>query len=248
MRRLWPVPATEQSDRDLERLYAFPAAPSAPWVCVNFVASADGAVSVAGSSTGLSDPADRRVFLLGRDLADVVLVGAGTARAEDYRGVRTTAARRAARQRAGRSGLPPVAVVSGRAALDPDARLFTDTTEPPIVLTTEAAPEPARRALRSAGARVVLVGGDTVSVPRLLAELDGLGLRRICCEGGPGLFGTLLAADAVDELRLTVAPRLGSGPAGRIVRGPELTPPTGLALRSVLRSGDTLLLRYQRRP
>src|SRR5918998_525371 len=75
-------------DEQLARRYACPENLGAPFVRASYVASADGAVSVGGRSEGLGSPADRRVFLLLRRLADVILVGAGTARAQDYRGAR----------------------------------------------------------------------------------------------------------------------------------------------------------------
>lgn len=252
MHSLWPPPdGSEPADCDeqeLERRYAFPAQPDRPWVCVNFVASADGAVSVAGRSGGLSDQADRKVFLLGRDLSDVVLVGAGTVRAENYGGVKRNERHRRRRERAGLTGVPPIAVVSGSCDLRPDTRLFTETEVPPIVLTSERAPERARKELAGAGADVVVAGAETVEMPLVLTALAERGLFRVCCEGGPHLFGSLLAAHAVDELRLTIAPLLAGGLAGRIATGPELDPPADMRLDTVLRDGDTLLLRYLRRP
>ncbi len=77
-----------------------------------------------------------------------------------------------------------------------------------------------------------------------LAALRGRGLTRILCEGGPSLFGSLLTLDAVDELCVTISPTLEAGDARRIAHG--ATPPRGMQLAQVLRSGDTLLLRYAR--
>ncbi|MGH9062105.1 MAG: dihydrofolate reductase family protein, partial [Acidimicrobiales bacterium] len=90
MRSVWPPSpggsgeTPPVSDDDLERVYGYPEPLAGTFVQVNFVASADGAAAVDELSGGLSHPADRRVVLLARDLADVILVGAGTARAEDY--------------------------------------------------------------------------------------------------------------------------------------------------------------------
>src|SRR3954468_2688782 len=106
---------------DLRAAYA---APAGRHVRVNFAASADGAVSVDGRSRGLSSDSDRELFHLLRAMADVVLVGAGTARTENYGG---------AREAGGRT--PPIAVVSRSLDLDPESRLFTDTSVPPIVVT-----------------------------------------------------------------------------------------------------------------
>jgi 5-amino-6-(5-phosphoribosylamino)uracil reductase len=94
-------------------------------------------------------------------------------------------------------------------------------------------------------------GGDVVVLERLtpdllLGELARRGLHRVLCEGGPSLFGTLIAADAVDELCLTLAPMLAGGSAGRIARGPAGTPARPLALAGALQADGVLLLRYRR--
>ncbi|MDN5859526.1 MAG: pyrimidine reductase family protein, partial [Pseudonocardia sp.] len=208
-----------------------------PYVRVNFVASTDGAVSVDGRSGGLQSSADRQVFGLLRRLAEVVLVGAGTARAENYGGAR--------RPTRGHDAPPPIAVVTGSADLDPGSRLFTDTTVAPIVLTTARAPAERRAAISGVGGEVVLL--NRLTPQEVLAELDRRGLRRVLCEGGPTLFGDLIAAGAVDELCLTVAPLVAGGTAGRIARGPAGAAARPLALVGVIRDDDgTLLLRYRR--
>ncbi|WP_181779668.1 pyrimidine reductase family protein [Pseudonocardia pini] len=234
MRRLLP-PGPDLTDADLTEPYAYPPDLDRPWVRVNFVSSLDGAVSVDGRSAGLGSAADKAVFGILRRLADVVLVGAGTARAERYRGAR--------KPTVGRDTPPPIAVVTGSAALAPDLGLFTDTAVPTIVLTTAEAPADRRAALREAG-------GDVVELPdlapaTLLAELERRGLRRVLCEGGPGLHGDLVAAGAVDELCLTLAPLLAAGDAGRIARSAAGHDPETMTLESVLESEGNLLLRYR---
>lgn len=216
--------------------YAYPEDLSAPWVRVNFVSSTDGAVSVDGTSGGLGSDADKQVFGVLRELAEVVLVGAGTARTENYRGAR--------RATLGRATPPPIAVVTGSADLDPAGPLFTDTRVPPIVLTLASASAERRDRLTSAGADVVAL--DDLRPASLLGELGRRGLFRVLCEGGPSLFGDLVAADAVDELCLTVAPLLVGGAAGRIAHGPDGSPARPLTLVGALTSDGTLLLRYRR--
>lgn len=208
------------------------------------VSSLDGAVVAGGAgSRGLSTPADRTLFRSLRRAAGVVLVGAGTARDEDYRGVRP---RRPTADDPAPGPPPPVAVVTGSAALDPAASLFTDTVTAPIVLTTAGAPVVRRDALRAAGADVVVL--PDLAPATLLAELGGRGLHDVLCEGGPTLLGTLVAADAVDELRLTLVPVLVGGPAGRIAAGPAAAvPPRGMRLAGHTAADDgTLLLHYLR--
>lgn len=236
VKRLWPLPALDEvDDAALAAHYDWPDG-SATSVRVNFVSSVDGAVSVDGRSGGLGTAADKAVFGLLRQLADVVLVGAGTVRAEDYRGAR--------RPTRGRPSPPPIAVVTGSADLDPASRLLTDTTVPPLILTLDSAPAERRKALAAAGAEVVVLSGLTPEA--LLAELDRRGLRRVLCEGGPSLLGAFTAADAVDELCLTLSPLLAGGDAGRIAHGPPGTSVRPMTLVGALHADDTLLLHYRR--
>lgn len=249
--RLWPVDGTTQAsevDSELLSRYAYPTELTRPWVRVNFVSSLDGAVTLRGSSRGLSAPADFRVLRTIRDLSDVVLVGAGTAKAEDYRGIRRTERRVALREARGLSPVPPVAVVSGWCSLSPDSPLLTDASVPPIVLTCEAAPAARRAALADAGADVVVAGDAQVDPALVVSALEERGLRRVGCEGGPTLFASLLSRDLVDELCLTLSPLLTSGDAERIANGSPLEQARGMQLRSVLHADSLLLLRYTREP
>lgn len=223
-------------DAQLATYYAYPSGLTAPFVRVGFVTSADGAASVNGRSAGLGSPADHRVYMLLRRLADVVLVGGGTVRAEDYGGARQVSR--------GRDTPPPIAVVTGSALLDPASRLFADTQVPPIVLTLVAAPSDRRERLADAGADVVAL--ERLTPEAVLAELARRGLHRVLCEGGPTLFGALVSADAVDELCLTVAPLLTGGAAGRIARSLGAEHMRRLELRGTLREEGVLFLRYGR--
>ncbi|CRK55905.1 5-amino-6-(5-phosphoribosylamino)uracil reductase homolog [Alloactinosynnema sp. L-07] len=252
--RLWPVDRVSPGqtevgvvdDTELEALYAYPDGLDRAWTQVNFVSSADGAVAVDGKSAGLSSPADKRIFALGRDLADVVLVGWGTARDEGYRGVKRTEVRTRRRTALGLSAVPPIAVVTGRCSIGPDSPLLTDTLVPPIVVTTESAPTTRRAALVDAGADVVVAGDDRVDLAAALAALSDRGLRRVSCEGGPTLFGDLIAADLVDQLCLTVAPLLAGGRERRIAVGAPPVAPARMELASVLAEDGFLMLRYRR--
>ena len=144
------LPSGPGADDALAALYAWPQPPRArrhPVVRANMIASLDGGTTVAGRSAGLGNPADEHLFTLLRDLADVILVGSGTVRAERYGGIRLDAARRARRLRWGLSAEPPpIAVVTAR-GLDPQLPLFTDTETPPIVITTRSVPTPFPAAL-----------------------------------------------------------------------------------------------------
>jgi riboflavin biosynthesis pyrimidine reductase len=234
VRSVWPP-----GEADLEAIYAYPEGLTRPWVQVNFVASADGAVEIDATSAGLSHAADREVFLLGRDLADVVLVGAGTARAENYRGVVASAKRLDRRRRLGLSDVPPIAVVTRTGDLDPASPLFTDTHLPPIVVTTTTADT------GGLDAEVIRAGDDDVDLRKALDLLAERGLRRVDCEGGPALFAGLIAEDLVDQLCLTVAPLLAGGGAGRIAAGTPSVP-RRMDLASILVEDGYTFLRYRR--
>lgn len=247
MRSLRPTESTDEPETELETWYRYPDRLDRPWLRVNFVTSLDGAVTVQGRSRGLSDPDDVRVFGLIRDLSDVILVGGGTAMVEGYRGVRRTEVRSGRRLRLGLSEVPPVAVVTGHCSLPPDSPLVVDTLVPPIVFTTPAAPAERRKALADAGADVVVTGDERVDLTAMVAALDERGLRRIGCEGGPTLFGHLIADDLVDELCLTLSPLLTSGDADRIARGPRVDQPRRMRLLAALQNDDSMLmLRYGR--
>jgi riboflavin biosynthesis pyrimidine reductase len=221
MRQIYPVPAgaPEVAAAGLARLYAYPDRPAAPWLRANMVSSVDGAATLAGRSGGLSGGADRLVFNLLRGLADVILVGAGTARAEGYGPAHPAeAAGLWPDLRAGRAATPAIAVVTRRLDLDPAAALLTGCPADArtIVLTTSAAPAD-RRAAIAATADVVVAGDDTVDLRAAVAALAARGYRRILAEGGPRLLGTIAGSGLLDELCLTVSPLLAGGGAGRIM-------------------------------
>lgn len=242
-RRLLPGPyGAEVSASELERIYAFPA--SGRHLVVNFVASVDGAVAVDGISAGLSDDADRAVLRLGTDLADVVLVGAGTATAEGFRGVHPDLVRTGRRRQHDLSPVPPLAVVTRTgSALPPGSPAVVDAVVPTLVLTSGSAAPQRRAAWADEGAEVVVLGDDHVDLRNAVGELEARGLRRINCLGGPALFGALIESGVVDELRLTLSPSIHSGSAGRIARAVnESCLP--LQLSSVLHSDDMLFIRY----
>ncbi len=243
---VWASAATGTTLDELRDRYAYPEDVVSPYVRANFVTSIDGAVTVDGSSTGLGTPADRKVFGLLRELADVILVGAGTVRAEDYGGARTNEARRTWRSENGLAAVPPVAVVTGTADIDPSSRLLTDTSVPALILTSRVAPEDNKQRLAEAGATVLEIGDDVVTPVQVLHTLETHGLNRVLCEGGPTLFGTLVAADLVDELCLTTAPFLVGGGASRPAVSP-LAVRRRMSLQHMMADEDgTVLSRWVR--
>jgi len=216
-----------------------------PWIRVNFVSTLDGAATGRdGLSGSISSETDSAVFAVLRCLADAVLVGAGTVRREGYEGELVDGAQRTRRRALGLAEHPGLVIASRRLDLDPASPLFTDSPVRPLIATVAAAPS-AQRAALEAVADVVDCGEDELEPVRLRGELAARGWSDILCEGGPSLFSTLAAAEAVDELCLTLEPRLVLGQGPRIASGP--TAAVGLRLAHVLRGdGDELLLRLVR--
>ena len=229
--RQWPA--------DLVELY--PREPS-PVVRANFIASADGAASVDGLSGGLHGPGDKEIFDTLRMVCDALIVGAGTVTAENYDALRLTGPARAWRVEHGLPEFPRMVIVSRSLRLDLDQLVFTDAPVPPIVVTAKSAPVG-----RLAGrAEVLAVGDDEVDLAAMVAALHDRGATQLLCEGGPRLFGSMIAADLVTEFCLTVSPLLVGGGPGRIAAGPTM-PPVPMALRHALALQDMLFLRYARR-
>jgi riboflavin biosynthesis pyrimidine reductase len=211
------------------------------------IESADGAAEVGGLSGGLSGPADREIFSLLRALADVILVGAGTVRAERYRPARV--APRWAALRAGRPATPPIAVLTAQLDLDLDSPLLTAAPGDArtIVITTGSAPVPVRKQAAE-HAEVIIAGDRDADLGAAIRALAGRGYRRVLAEGGPRLLGQLAAAGLLDELCVTVSPVLASGTAGRIVQGTTQAGLPRLALAHVLEEEGFLFCRYLLRP
>ncbi len=241
MQRCYPDHFDSPDDDTLAAAYAWPdEVGRRPVVRANMVASIDAGVSVDGKSAGLGSDADQRIFAILRDLADVLLVGAGTIRAEGYGGIRLDPQRQARRQRWGLGDAPRVAVVSG-SGLDRDLGIFADHQRPPIVITTS------KGAQRMSGypATVIDAGTETVDLGRMITALDGLGLRRLHCEGGPGLLGRLVAAGLLDELCLTTsALTVGAGPM-TLLGDIHLPAPVRWSLELLHVDGDQVFSRYR---
>jgi 5-amino-6-(5-phosphoribosylamino)uracil reductase len=137
-------------------------------------------------------------------------------------------------------------VVTRQCSVLPTSPLLTETEVTPIIYTAESADPDRRAALAAAGASVVVAGRDDVDLAAVVADLDQRGLRRVDCEGGPRLLGSLIAAELVDELCLSVAPLLTSGDSSRIAVGQLPAAPARLRLASILHGDGLLMLRYIR--
>lgn len=225
-----PPVGTEVDEQALRALYA---APSGPWLRVNFVSTLDGAATGAdGRSGSINTDADLVVFRLLRELADVVLVGAGTLRAEGYVPLRSEDL-----------AAPPLAVVSHSARV-PDR--LREGAPGSVLLVTRGGADPA--ALDDARAalgeeNVITVGDERVDLAAARRALVDRGLPQILSEGGPTLLGTMLAAGVVDELDLTWAPTVVGGDHTRIVAGPPVD--VSLEPLVLLEEGGSLIGRWR---
>ncbi len=239
---------------DLAALYAHAVPPGGALVRGNLVTTVDGAVAGPdGSSRSISTPLDQRVLVLLRSLADVVLVGAGTARAEGYGRLRVRPALRSRRRDHGQAAAPTLALVtrSGRLpdAVGSPATEDADGRGGVVAVTCAAVGADAlgslRRRLGADG--VVVAGDDAVDLPAAVAALADRGLPRVLCEGGPALLGDVARAGLLDELCLTTSPALVAGDAPRALGGPALDRRLGLAHLLVATGGEddgTVLARW----
>jgi riboflavin biosynthesis pyrimidine reductase len=219
-----------------------------PRVLLNMVSSLDGRASLDGRSRGLSGPADRELFHELRTAVDAVLVGAGTARSERYGPLVRDAERRSERERRGLPPQPLACLATTTVAFDADLPLLASPESHVVILTASTA------SLEGARAHVDYIRAARAGALDLRAALEQLralhGVELVLCEGGPHLAGQLLAAGVLDELYLSLSPKLaGSDPgtdeALRIIAGVSLDPPVSLELLSVLESESQLFLRYR---
>jgi len=206
---------------DLKDLYA---APDRPWLRVNMVATVDGAATGEdGTTRSINNEVDHQVFDLLRDLADAVVVGAGTVRAEKYA-----------------VGRKPLIVVSRSASVP-----VTQRSAPAgkvLMATVSGAPHlgEAREILGSEN--VLVLGSHRVDLARMKDELVLRGYRHLLSEGGPHLLRDLLDQGVADELDTTVVPVVIGGAHIRITDGPPLDVP--LDLHTLIESDGTLLSRW----
>lgn len=241
MRRLLPDPGPTSVEQQLDgyRPWEHPHE-QRPLVAMNFVATVDGRATIGGVSGPIGSPTDTQMLACLRTRFDAVMIGAGTMRAERYGRI---AADPEQRQRREQRGLPPdplMVIVSGRLDLPWDASLFTAGGGRVLVFTAaeEQPPETATPVdvVRHEG------GVDLDAALRHLRTEEGV--RALICEGGPRLHSQLQAGGLVDELFLTVAPKLtGAGPS--ILEG-ELPGPEPLELAWLLEEDGELFARYRR--
>jgi riboflavin biosynthesis pyrimidine reductase len=218
MRRLFPQPTDPIVARDAYTVDR-PRPPGRPWIELCMVASLDGTTVVDERSFALSSPADTEVLLTLRSLADMILVGAGTVRTEQYGPPRKAGQR--------------VAVVSRTGDVDTSSPLFASGAG--FLVLPEDAPPTTVESVRA--------GVGDVDLIAALAQLD---VDVIQAEGGPRLNAALFDADVIDELNLTFSPQLAGGDGPRVVTG-AASLSRRMDLAHVLEDDGFLFTRYTRR-
>lgn len=218
-----------------------------PYLVLNMVSTVDGRATLDGRSGGLGSRADRELFHALRACVDGVLAGAGTIRAERYGPMIRDDAVRRRRVERGMSEEPLACIVSGRLSLPPDTPLLASERARVAILT------PSSASLSGVVAHVDYVRAErdgALDLPLAMAELsERHGVRTLLCEGGPHLNAELLLAGLVDELFLSLSPKLAggedvTGESLRIVAGGEFDEPAALELLGALESESHLFLRY----
>lgn len=216
------------------------AAPERPYLGVNMVSSLDGKATLDWRTKGLSTDVDRRLFHHLRTQADAVMVGAGTVRAERYGRITKNEELRDKRVAEGREPEALAIVVSARLDLPPDLPLLNEPDQRVVIATGSKETIPGPRAQ----VEYARVGDD---LPRLMAYLaERQGVRSVLCEGGPTLNSFLFAAGLVDELFLTMNPKIVGGAAAlTIVAGRALVEPAEVDLVSVAEADGELFTRWR---
>jgi riboflavin-specific deaminase-like protein len=243
MRRLLPDPdpTTVEDQLDSYRPWEEPRE-DRPFVAMNFVATVDGRATINGVSGPIGSSTDTAMLARLRTRFDGVMIGAGTMRAERYGRLVSDQETRERRERIGLPHDPLMVIVSGRLDLPWDAPLFTDGGGRVLIFTaSEAEPPETATSLR------VVRHEGFVDLPAALRHLrQERGIRALLCEGGPGLHAELEGGGLVDDLFLTIAPKLAGGEAPRILEG-EMPAVAELELGWLLEEDGELFARYRRR-
>ena len=208
LRRLLPQPGETTTDEAIAGLALAERAPSGrPHLVLNMVATLDGKATIEGRTAGMGNAADRRIFHLLRTQVDAVMVGAGTLRAERYGRMIKDPELRERREREGLAGDPLAVLVSGRLDLPPGLRLLEEPEQPLVVVTASEGE------LETAAGEVSYLRFEgRVDFAEALRRLrEDHGVRSVLCEGGPTLNAYLFEAGVVDELFLTLSPKVVGG-------------------------------------
>jgi riboflavin-specific deaminase-like protein len=241
VRRLLPDPAEVDPAEEVRSLdFVSLAHEDRPYAVTNFALTVDGRATIDGRSGPIGSETDTTVLVALRTRVDAVMIGAGTMRAERYGPVIPDPVKRARREREGLAHDPLMVIVSDSLELPWDAGLFTDGQGRVLIFTSSAQDPP-----ETATPVRVERHEHTVDLVAAMSHLRrDRGIRALLSEGGPHLHAQLLAAGLVDELFITVAPKLEGGAGPGLVEGlPERT--RDLELVWLLEDEGELFTRYR---
>jgi riboflavin-specific deaminase-like protein len=242
VRRLLPDPGPTTVEEQLDGYRPWERAmDERPFVAMNFATTIDGRATIGGRSGPIGSDTDTKMLVGLRSRFDAVMIGAGTMRVERYGRVVARQERRERRERIGLPHDPLMVIVSGRLDLPWDAPLFTEGGGRVLVFTASDVEPPET----ATSVRVVRHDGR-VDLAKALGQLRSeRGIRALLCEGGPHLYGEMQAGGLVDDLFLTLAPKLSGGLAPRLIEG-ELPSVAPLRLGWLLEEDGELFARYSR--
>ncbi len=240
MQRLLPDPGPIELSEQLAGYHpGAMAGGGRPFVYTNFAVTVDGHATIDQRSGTIGSDADTAILMGLRESADAVLVGAGTVRAENYGRLLPGKAARERRQSAGRSADPLAVIVGNSLNLPWDAGLFTSGAGEVVIFTASGDEPPETKTPVS-----VVRHPDGVDLDAALRLLhDEHGVRTLLSEGGPSLHGSLLEEGLVDELFITLGPKLAGGVGPRMAEN-LAGGPIELELRWLLQEGSELFARY----
>jgi riboflavin-specific deaminase-like protein len=222
-----------------------------PFLLVNMAMTADGKIATANRAvSSFGSRRDQEHLLQLRATADAVMGGARTADLNAINMGPGPAKYRRLRLRRGLAEFNLRVIVSGSGTLNPGAEVFRHRFSPIIILTTGRASAGRLKKLRAVATEVKICGTSEINFPRALRWLrKQWGIKRLLCEGGGELNDALFRAGLVNQLHLTVCPKVfGGRTAPTIVDGlgaGSLARAAQLELESARRQGNEMFLVYR---
>ncbi|MCK2200335.1 pyrimidine reductase family protein [Corynebacterium callunae] len=210
--------------------------------CV-LVSTLHGSTTVNGTSGDLGNNTDTALLLGLRQWSDVVLVGSGTIKAENYGGVQIPLEIQQQRLTNGQRAIPPIAVISSSLKFDVESRFFKEAQTRPLIFTDNKDAE-LKAVLKNAGAEIIEM--EVLSVRGVVDKLRDAGYARITCEGGATLYAQVLDAGLVDIWHQTVDPTISGTVEHPMVQGGNAAPQRFRFDHFYADADSTVFLRYVR--
>lgn len=253
---MYPGSSEELSSEDVHADLIFPSSKApddAPYVAINMVTTLDGRVSVDGKASPIGSHVDRLIMRNIRCAADVILVGAGTVRAEEMN-LTVPDVLSEKRKARGLSEQPIGVILAGSSDLPLHRKVFRSKAQSVVVIAGGNAPGTTLREAAGLGVRILRTGGpgspDPSEVLTLLKE--HLNVRTVVLEGGPSVNGSFLSSGTVHEILLTLSPKIFRSKGNPLTLDasdgayPDVTEFVLTSVHASLKEGE-LYLRYLRK-